>query len=486
MAAKKEKAGFGSFNSGNVEQMLRDPNWQPPPRPAFLQALNLPQEGCVSDSNLGRAAKTEHFLLSEAWTFVNHGAFGSPLAAAFAAAEKWRRHAELQPLEFIDRQLFPYLVKVTKELARFVSCEATDLVLVPNATTGLNAVLRSVPLKPGDSVFFLDCTYNSVKKMITQRCEEVSAHAVEAPLRLSTLTSPQDIVDAVVAALPDNCFLAVFDHVTSNSALLLPIADLIRECQSRGILVLIDGAHGLGACELDLSALGAEYYVGNCHKWFCAPRGVGFLFVNHARLAEITPPDQASQAQTVAVTSCSEVACERVGTITLLQWGAVHAPLISHGHLQGFASEFVWDGARDYSPVLALEICILFWRAFPLPRAREYAARTLREGIAFLSRSAEAGAERAGVCSGAFLPSSLQCPTMALVGLPARPDGVAARAEDASALQDALYKAGVECPVKVLEGRLYLRVSAWIHNDPQDFVELDTALHAVLPALSGA
>jgi len=288
------------------------------------------------------------------------------------AQDKWRRHAERQPLEFIDRQLFPHLVKITREFAEFVNCKPTDVVLVPNATTGLNAVLRSVPLKAGEAVFFFDCTYNSVKKMIRQRCEDSGAEAVEVPLPLAALSSPQDITDAVVEALPARCALAVFDHVTSNSALLLPVGELVRVCQARGALVLIDGAHGLGACDLDVGALGAEYYVGNCHKWFCAPRGAGFLHVDHERLSAVTPPEEASKARIVPVTSCSEVACERVGSITLLQWGAVHAPLISHGHQQGFASEFIWDGARDYSPLLALEQALAFWRAFSLPRARGF------------------------------------------------------------------------------------------------------------------
>ena len=112
------------------------------------------------------------FLLETDWTFVNHGAFGSPLAVAFEASSRWRRYAEQQPLRFIDRELFPYLVKATKQLAGHVVADARDLVLVPNATTGLNAVIQSVPLQKGDEVLMFDCTYASVKKMARKVCKE--------------------------------------------------------------------------------------------------------------------------------------------------------------------------------------------------------------------------------------------------------------------------------------------------------------------------
>ena len=123
--------GFGSFNSGNVEDMISDPEWTPPQPPSFLEDF----DGAVGATCGFGAAMRACFLLEPGWTFVNHGAFGAPLAAAFEVSSRWRRYAEQQPLRFIDRELFPYLVKVTKQMAVHLCVDARDLVLVPNATT---------------------------------------------------------------------------------------------------------------------------------------------------------------------------------------------------------------------------------------------------------------------------------------------------------------------------------------------------------------
>lgn len=146
--------------AGNVEDMISDDAWVPPAPPPFL--ADLGEAGDEAAPRCGGAAR-RHFLLEEGWTFVNHGAFGSPLARAFEASSRWRRHAELQPLRFIDRELFPYLVKVTKLMAAHVRADPRDLVLLPNATSALNAVIQSVPLGKEDVVLFFDCTYASVK-----------------------------------------------------------------------------------------------------------------------------------------------------------------------------------------------------------------------------------------------------------------------------------------------------------------------------------
>ena len=146
--------------AGNVEDMISDDAWVPPAPPPFL--ADLGEAGDEAATRCGGAAR-RHFLLEEGWTFVNHGAFGSPLARAFEASSRWRRHAELQPLRFIDRELFPYLVKVTKLMAAHVRADPRDLVLLPNATSALNAVIQSVPLGKEDVVLFFDCTYASVK-----------------------------------------------------------------------------------------------------------------------------------------------------------------------------------------------------------------------------------------------------------------------------------------------------------------------------------
>ena len=417
--------------------MISDDAWVPPAPPPFL--ADLGEADAAAPPRCGAAA-ARHFLLEEGWTFVNHGAFGSPLARAFEAASRWRRHAELQPLRFIDRELFPYLVKVTKLMAAHVRADPRDLVLLPNATSALNAVIQSVPLGEGDSVLFFDCTYASVKKMVRKVCKERGAVAAEKKLpALHAALTAQELADAVSDLIPDQCRLVVLDHITSNEALLLPLDLLVPLCQSRGALVLVDGAHGLAATDLDLAAIGADYYAGNCHKWFCAPRGVGFLHVNHARLRQVAPAGAAPKRD-IPVVVCSEKTCERVGVLKATQWACVDNPITSHGYGAGFLSQFVWDGARDYSAFLALEACLHFWHQFPA--AAEYARQLVAWAGGFLSRRWDT------TC---LLGPQLTA-TMALVLLPPSAqaqDGAVPLADAARALQDALFSRLVECPVKV-------------------------------------
>lgn len=395
--------GFGSFNSGNVEDMISDPEWTPPQPPSFLEDL----DGAVGATCGFGAAMRACFLLEPGWTFVNHGAFGAPLAAAFEVSSRWRRYAEQQPLRFIDRELFPYLVKVTKQMAAHLCVDARDLVLVPNATTALNAVVQSVPLQPGDEVLFFDCTYASVKKMVRKVCAACGAVASEKALpQLNTSLTASALADAVARLIPDHCKLVILDHVTSNEAMELPLDLLVPLCQEKGALVLVDGAHGLGATHLDVAAIGAEYYAGNCHKWFCAPRGVGFLHVNHARLRERAPA-AAARPRDIPVVVCGDKVCERVAVIKATPWGGVTNPITSHGYGAGFLSQFVWDGARDYSAFLALEFCLAFWRE--TPDALSYSHALLCWAAAFLTARWD---------SETLLQNGLCAKTMCLVRLP--------------------------------------------------------------------
>eukprot|EP00282_Hemiselmis_andersenii_P040163 CAMPEP_0169435384 /NCGR_PEP_ID=MMETSP1042-20121227/5034_1 /TAXON_ID=464988 /ORGANISM="Hemiselmis andersenii, Strain CCMP1180" /LENGTH=336 /DNA_ID=CAMNT_0009546023 /DNA_START=673 /DNA_END=1679 /DNA_ORIENTATION=- len=283
----QKRAAFGSFHSDNVEDMIKDDGWKPPAEPADVAS---PAEASTPAAvEFGRKAK-DLFLLDPDWVFVNHGAFGSPLRTSFESANRWRVHAERQPLRFIDRELFPHMVRSLKLMSKTIDCKPTDLALVPNATLALNAVFDSVPLTSKDSIFYLDCTYNSVKKMIRAACERTGATHVQKdlPFPLPAGSEKDAIVQTVESSLPEGCKLAVFDQVTSNEGLVMPVRELVEACHRRNILVLIDAAHGLGCVDsFAVSGIGAEYVAGNCHKWYSSVRGAGFLYVNHERLGSI-------------------------------------------------------------------------------------------------------------------------------------------------------------------------------------------------------
>ncbi|KAL4425559.1 hypothetical protein ABPG75_009575 [Micractinium tetrahymenae] len=454
--------GFGSFRSGNVEEMASDALWHPPPNPCQGAGLATepeadpatPARADPATRSFGASCRSLFSIDFDRWTFINHGAFGAVLCCAALEAEEWRRRCEAQPLLFLDRELFPQLLRVMRELADFVGCQARDLALLPNATTGLNTVIQSLRgrVDPGDALFSLDIGYGSVKKMLAVVAEQTGAEHVELAVQLP-LSSPEEVVEQVAAALPPNTRFAVFDAVTSNTAILLPICQLVELCQSRGIEVLIDGAHALGMLPLDLQHLGADYFVANCHKWLCAPRGSAFLHVQRRHQPHVRPL------------------------------------IVSHGLGSGFVSEFIWDGCRDYAPLLGISAALRASRTLGPESVRGYQRRLLAEAT-------EAVVLAWG--TGLLVPLSM-CGSMALVELPpgcvaasraaaaagSAGGSVAARAPDpapptsadAKYVQDMLhYGHSVECPVKCIGGRLYVRISVHIYNEAADYERLAAAV----------
>ena len=242
---------FGSFYSGDVEALIRMPAdaYAPPPRP--FDPPSPPLAADLGSRPFGAAFRDQFLIDFDAWTFVNHGAFGGALAVVADDAERWRRHCERQPLRFIDRELFPHMVACVRAVAAAVNAPPTDVVLLPNATTALNVALAAAfrDLKAGDAVFSLDVGYGSVKKMIAHHCAERGGDGAVAHVTASVplpLEGDGDggggadaVVRAVKAALPPNAKLAVFDAVTSNSALALPLERLVALCRERCVAALI-------------------------------------------------------------------------------------------------------------------------------------------------------------------------------------------------------------------------------------------------------
>jgi selenocysteine lyase/cysteine desulfurase len=359
--------GFGSFHSDNVELLIAeaasshyvDP---PYPSPSLEPAAVLAAAGCVPEGastiRFGQDFR-KHFFLDPDWTFVNHGAFGGTCRVAMEAGNRWRVHAEMQPLLFIDRQLFTQVVRAIKHIAGLVHASPANLVFVPNATAGLNCAIAAAQLQPKDVVFMLDIGYGSVKKMLAEACAKAGAALVTHPM-VFPVSGIADIVAQVSAGLEaaavsarasgGSLALCVFDHVTSNTALVLPVAELTTLAHGYGARVLIDGAHGLQSQDVDLKAIGAEWYVSNCHKWLCSGKGAAILYAADA---------------------------VRAGTRPLI---------ISHGYGSGFSSDFIWDGCRDYSAVLAIPSLLQFWEYVGGHEpARAYCRGLLREAVGTLT-----------------------------------------------------------------------------------------------------
>lgn len=269
--------GFGSFHSDDVEVLIRQALPAPPLPFGFSPTLDHKHLQAIE---FGGNRSKALFSLSKDWVFLNHGAFGAALNDGMRLANAWRNFAEEQPLRFYDRVLFPHLVHSHKSLAKFINCPAQDLVLVPNATYGLNAVFNSLDLRRGDRVLVFDTAYGSVKTMLSCLCQEKESVLEVIPVKFP-IQHPSELVAAVRERVKADAKVLVIDATTSNSAINFPVLELARLAKEAGLTVVVDGAHGLLAQDLDMSELeecGVDFYVSNCHKWLSSPKSVGFIW----------------------------------------------------------------------------------------------------------------------------------------------------------------------------------------------------------------
>ena len=234
------------------------------------------------------AAEPRLWPLDPAVVFLNHGSFGSCPLAVLEFQRSLRDRLERQPVQFLVRELEPLLDEARAALARFVGAEAEDLVFVPNATAGVNTVLRSLRFEPGDELLVTDHEYNACHNALHYAAQRHGAVVAEAKIPFP-LQSAEEIISAVLARVTNRTKLALLDHVTSQTGLVFPMERLVHELAARGIDTLVDGAHAPGMVPLDLRSLGAAYYTGNCHKWICAPKGAGLLVVRRDRQKLIRP-----------------------------------------------------------------------------------------------------------------------------------------------------------------------------------------------------
>jgi isopenicillin-N epimerase len=230
----------------------------------------------------------QHWTLDPAIAFLNHGSYGAVPRPVLAAQQAWRDRMEAEPVLFFSHDLEPALDGARAALAAFVGADPDDLAFVPNATAGTNTVLRSLRFEPGDELLTTDHAYNAVKNAMEYVAERDGASVVIASVPFPG-TSPESALAAVLASVTPRTRLAVLDHITSATALALPIAELVAELTARGVETLVDGAHAPGQVALDVPSIGATYYAANLHKWVCAPKGSGFLWVRPDRKAQIRP-----------------------------------------------------------------------------------------------------------------------------------------------------------------------------------------------------
>ncbi|HEX7968389.1 MAG TPA: aminotransferase class V-fold PLP-dependent enzyme, partial [Stellaceae bacterium] len=366
----------------------------------------------------GAAARGE-WPLDPAIAYLNHGGFGVTPNEVLAAQAEWRARMERNPLRVMTLELPAAQRAAAATLAAYLGARGDDMVFVANATAGVNAVLRSLDFRPGDEILLTSLGYGAVAKAARYVAERSGARIVEVPIPLP-LDDMAAVAAVVAARLGPRTRLAIFDHVASSSALVLPVAELTRLVRGAGARVLIDGAHAPGQVALDLPAIGADWYVGNCHKWLMAPRGCGFLWA---------PPE--SQA-------------------------LVHPLTISHGYGTGFLAEFDWTGTRDPTPFLAVPAAIACHQRLGGAALMARNDALARDAARLL---AAAWGTETGPAEGAFA-------AMATVRLPLAD---AKAPEEGIALQRRLSdEYGIEVAVIAQAGPLWVRISAQAYNELAD------------------
>ncbi len=234
------------------------------------------------------AADPDLWPLDPAVTFLNHGSFGSCPRAVLEFQRGLRDRLERQPVRFFVRELEGLWDESRAALARFLGAEADTLVFVPNATSGVNTVLRSLHLEPGDELLVTNHEYNACRNALDFAAGQGNARVVMAEVPFP-IRGEEEVVERILERVTTRTRLALLDHVTSQTGLVLPVQRIVRELAERGVDSLIDGAHAPGMVPLTLREIGAAYYTGNCHKWLCAPKGAAFLCVRHDRQERIRP-----------------------------------------------------------------------------------------------------------------------------------------------------------------------------------------------------
>jgi isopenicillin-N epimerase len=354
--------------------------------------------------------------------FLNHGSFGACPREVLAEQDRIRREMEAAPDAFFRERVMPEaeataLRAALARLAPLVNAAERQLAFIENATTGTQAVLRSIPFAAGDEILLTDHGYNAVRLMVEARCAETGAIPVVA--RLPLAADADAIVAKVTGAITASTRLAIVDHITSPTALVLPLERIIPALRERGVPVFVDGAHALGQIPLDLAALQPDWYVSNAHKWLYAPKGTAFLYASDD-VAAMTRPN-----------------------------------VVSHFDARRFPRAFDYTGTRDNSGWLALPAAIDFFERLGPEPARAYETRLLETSTELI----------ASIGAHPVAPLAM-CGAMRSFVLPQRRP---ATPEDASGLMRILWtRDRIQSHASAFGGALLTRVSAQVYVDEED------------------
>ena len=386
------------------------------------------------------AALRAQFLLEPGLVFLNHGSFGACPRPVFEAWQHWQREMERNPVAFLGRRSGALLLAARGRLAGFVGAATDDLAWVPNATTGVNIVARSLALAPGDEILTTDQEYGACDATWAAACRDTGAVLRRVPVPLPF--EPEAFVPRLMAALTPRTRLIFTSHVVSTTALVFPVAELCRAARAAGVPTMIDGAHAPGLLDLDLAALAADWTTGNCHKWLCAPKGSAFLHVR--------PEHQA--ALRGGIVSWGAVADE------LAAGGGGHTGFEAYVGTTPLERRLQWQGTRDLSACLAVPAALDFLAAH---RWSEHRARCRARALAL---------QHEVLARNGLAPIAPEACLTQMVPIPVR-------THDAEGLRRWLCESrGIEVPVTQHAGQAFVRVSVQAYTTEAELAALVAAL----------
>lgn len=366
--------------------------------------------------------------------YLNHGSFGAVPLKIQKAQEEWRERCQAEPMDVLARDTEPKWRDARDWLAFWLGASPERVALCENATVAMNEIAHWFPLEEGDEVLLTDHEYGAVKRIWQRRCDRSSAVARTVTLPMP-FEDPERVVDAILSACTERTRLVVFSHITSPTAVILPVANICAALRQRNIASCVDGPHALLQERVQLNRLDCDFYTASCHKWLCAPLGSGFVYV-HPRWSDRIEPMR-------------------------LSWG-----LLPPAQPQDWTDELTWIGTRDYSPYMALPAAIRFFSHFDYERldARNhelacYARRALCN-ITDSQPVTPESREWMGWMTAVWLPPG-----------------------DYGDLQQSLWERhGIEVPIYHFAGRYLVRVSCHLYNSTHDIDRMMRALALELSA----
>ncbi len=386
---------------------------------------------------LRRSTENDLFLLDPDVVFLNHGSYGATPRPVFESYQRWQLQLEREPVQFINMELPGLLRQARGVLGEYLNADPDDIVYVPNTTYGMNVIAHSLPLGPGDEVLTTDHEYGAIDNAWQYICRKRGARYIRQPVSFP-VCSDEEIIEGVWRGVTARTKVLLLSHITSSTALRFPVEALCARARKVGIMTAIDGAHAPGQIALDLGAIDADFYTGNCHKWLCSPKGAAFLYTRRDRQPLIEP--------------------------LVIGWGFGENRKLAQNSV--YVDALQWLGTNDLAAYLAVPAAIQFQAEHDWPRVRADCHRLLAESLSRVS-------ELTGLAP-LYPADGRQYVQMAVNALP--------RIVDLTAFNRRLFDVHrVEIPCIEWNGRQFLRISIQAYNSTADIDALLAALQAELP-----